>query len=62
MNMDWMMMIAPPVIMGCVGYLIGRTWSLKEYLELQEKTAQLEREMSRVTPRGPGGRFTKRKQ
>lgn len=56
--MDWML-IAPPIIMCGVGYLIGRAWSLKEYLELQEKTNQLERELSRLTTRGPGGRFVK---
>lgn len=56
--MDWML-IAPPIIMCGVGYLIGRVWSFKEYLELQEKNTQLERELSRLTTRGPGGRFTK---
>lgn len=56
--MDWML-IVPPIIMFGAGYIIGRVWSLKEYLELQEKNTQLERDLRRLTTRGPNGRFVR---
>jgi hypothetical protein len=56
--MDWMLLIIPPITAG-LGYAIGRIWSLKEYLELQEKYSQLERDYRKISTRGPDGRFTK---
>ena len=56
--MDWLL-IVPPIILFGVGYILGRVWSLKEYLELEEKNYQLERDLRRLTTRGPDGRFTK---
>lgn len=56
--MDWML-IVPPIIMFGAGYIIGRVWSLKEYLELEEKNTQLERDLRRLTTRGPDGRFVR---
>lgn len=56
--MDWML-IVPPIIMFGAGYIIGRVWSLKEYLELEEKNYHLERDLRRLTTRGPDGRFVR---
>lgn len=56
--MDWML-IVPPIILFGAGYVLGRVWSLKEYLELEEKYYLLERDYRKISTRGPDGRFTK---
>lgn len=47
------------VSLAVIGFMLGRVWGLREHLALQAEYEKLYRDYSRISTRGPGGRFIK---